>query len=78
MKVRVAIYALLIGTFALASAIYGHVTQGEAITVQGLIAAAVFVPVAAFMIWLRWDWAVPLGRKRRAERKALKQRNDAP
>ena len=74
MTTRVAIYALSIGIFALASAIYGHLVHGEAISAKALFAGILLLPIFGFLICLRWDWAEPLGRQRRAERAARKQR----
>ena len=74
MTTRVVIYALSIGIVALASAIYGHMVHGEAISAKGLFAGILLLPIFGFLIWLRWAWAEPIGRQRRAERAARKQR----
>ena len=42
--------------------------DGDAIDPARAAGAALLVPVFAFVIWLRWDWAPAEGRKRREER----------
>lgn len=74
MKTRVILYTLGIGIFALASAIYGDVVNGKAITPGGLLTTVLVLPVFGYLIWLRWDWA-PAEKRKRSEERA---RRNAP
>ena len=74
MNTRIALYSLGIGIIALSMAIYNHVAHGTAISPKGLLAGVILLPVFGFLLWLRHDWAVAEGRKRRAERAERKAR----
>ena len=74
MKFRVALYSLIIAIPVLVAIIYGHLANGEAISLKHLFAAMLVIPVFGYLIWFRWDWAEPRGRKIRKDRAERKLR----
>lgn len=57
MRSRFVLYALLVGSAALATMIYRHVTADDPIRFEELRKLILIMPIGALLLWLRTDWA---------------------
>lgn len=76
MKEKIALYALGIGIVVLGSAIYGHLVDGEPIHLGRLLVVLFLGPVFGYFIWLRHDWAEPIGKRKREEKARLEAKQE--
>jgi len=70
LKFKVILYTLLLLNFVFWSSLYKHVIEDEPLGFENPWALLI-VPVFAFFIWLRWDWAY--ARRRRNREKMAEQ-----
>ena len=62
---RIGAYFVII---CIVAGIYLWVRQPEGLTAGKVLAAVLFALVAAFLVWLRWDWAPRAGARRKSRR----------
>ena len=72
MKQRIIWHSILAGIILLGIVLWNYVVHGEPINLKVFLVLPIYMPVAGFMIWLRWDWAPEKRRKKRAERQREK------